>query len=103
MEKEGNMVNAVRNLEEIERLKKLYKGEWLLLTDCKIDRKSVPIKGILVAHSKDRNEIYSKLKDYSGNLCIEYSGELPEDYTGAKKFGKFSWLYPFRGYLDRHD
>lgn len=86
------MGNTLKSLDEVDRFRKIYKDEWLLFTDCQTDKNSVPIKGILVAHSKDRQEIYSKLKEYSGNLCIEYSGEIPKDYMGAKKFEKISLL-----------
>ncbi|MEW6104461.1 MAG: hypothetical protein AB1630_11725 [bacterium] len=47
--------------ERIEDLRKRYWGEWLLLGEVEVDDLQRPIKGILIAHSKRKADIYEKL------------------------------------------
>lgn len=68
-----------RKKERIETIKKRYKDEWVLIADYELDETLNPLCGIVVAHSKNRDEIYKKQMDYDGNLCIEYTGEVPDD------------------------
>lgn len=35
-----------------------YKDEWVLLADYDLDDRNEPLAGVVVAHSKDREEIY---------------------------------------------
>ena len=73
------MIQCIKEKENIEQIKKKYPNEWLLLIDCETDKMSSPVSGVLVEHSKNRDEIYKKLRKYSGKLCIEYSGKIPKD------------------------
>ena len=72
------MAQKLKEKETVEQMKKHFPNEWLLLTNCETDKRSKPIKGVLVEHSKNRNEVYAKMKKYAGKLCIEYSGKLPK-------------------------
>lgn len=63
----------------IAQIKTKYKDEWLLLADYRLDDKNEPVSGVVIAHSKDRDEIYSKQMDIEKNLCIFYAGEMPQD------------------------
>lgn len=65
--------------ETIERIKEAYPNEWLLITDYVTDDSTRVLEGNLVAHSKSREEIHEKLRQYSGKRCIQYSGKLPKD------------------------
>lgn len=65
--------------EAVERIKKRYPNEWLLITNYETDESTRVKRGELVAHSKCRDEIHKKLSQYSGKRCIQYSGKLPRD------------------------
>lgn len=67
-------------VEPIGKLKRRYPKEWLLLTHVVADELTRPIKGKLVAHSKNRDEIYDRLaRVRAGSACIEYTGKIPKD------------------------
>lgn len=66
--------------EDIENIKKRFPEEWLLISNCETDPLSRPLKGTLVEHSRDKNEIYKKLHIYNGKLLIDFSGNLPKDF-----------------------
>ena len=62
------------------RYKKSYKNQWVLVAVEKVDVSFNLLEGEVLAHSKDKDEIYQKLlqirpKEFS----IEYTGEVPED------------------------
>jgi hypothetical protein len=63
----------------VAQIKTKYRDEWVLLADYHLDERNEPISGVVVAHSKDRDEIYSKQMDIQKNLCILYAGEMPQD------------------------
>ena len=73
------MIQSKKQKEDVEQIKKKFPNEWLLLTSCITNKMSKPINGILVEHSKNRDDIYKKLQSYSGKLFIEYSGKIPKD------------------------
>ena len=66
-------------VEPITRLKKRFPNEWLLLTHVTADDLTRPIKGRLVAHSKNRDDIYDRLRTVRGGFAIEYTGRIPRD------------------------
>jgi hypothetical protein len=63
---------------EIEKIKKKYKDEWLLIKITVADEKDQPIEGDVLLHSKSRDEVYEAQKDLKDDLYITYSGELPK-------------------------
>jgi len=65
--------------ESIETIKQTYKNEWVLLTDYEIDEYNEPLLGAVVAHSKEREEIYDKQMEIKKDLLIFYTGKTPED------------------------
>ncbi len=66
-------------VQTISVLKRRYPKEWLLLTHVTADQLTRPVKGKLVAHSKNRDEIYDRLADIkSKEVCITYTGKIPE-------------------------
>ena len=67
-------------VEEISKIKRRYPKEWLLLTNVVADKLTRPIKGRLVAHSKNRDDIYDRLtRTRAGSVCVEYTGKIPKD------------------------
>ena len=65
--------------EDIESIKEKHRDEWVLLSDCELDEFNEPLSGVVVAHSKDRQEIYNKQMEIKKDLCIYYTGKIPED------------------------
>ena len=69
-----------KRVEALSTLKRRYPKEWLLLTNVVADELTRPIKGKLVAHSKNRDDIYDRLARVRGrSVCIEYTGKIPKD------------------------
>ena len=67
-------------VEDITKIKRRYPKEWLLLTNVVADELTRPIKGKLVAHSKNRDDIHDRLaRVRAGSVCIEYTGKTPKD------------------------
>ncbi len=68
-------------LKTIEELEQKYPNECLLLVDYQVDpTNSQIIGGILVEHSKSRNEISKKLSQYDNDkFCIYYTGKPYEE------------------------
>lgn len=67
-------------VEPIRTLKKRYPKEWLLLTHVTADELTRPIRGRLVAHSKNRDDIYDRLaRIRAKSVSIEYTGKIPKD------------------------
>jgi hypothetical protein len=61
-------------------IKNKFKNQWVLIEVEKVDENFNPLEGEVLAHSKDKDEIYQKLliikpKEFS----IEFTGEVPED------------------------
>ena len=61
-------------------IKKEFKDQWVLIEVEKVDESFNVVEGEVLAHSKDKDEVYQKLlqirpKEFS----IEYTGVVPED------------------------
>jgi len=69
----------------IQKLRKRFHDEWLLIAVDKIDESTtMPLKGRLLVHSKDRDEIYQKMLRYKHNTYLTYSEDsLPKGYAVA--------------------
>jgi hypothetical protein len=72
---------------EIEKIKKKYKDEWLLIKITMADEKDQPIEGDVLLHSKSRDEVYEAQKDLKDDLYITYSGELPKKGFAVAFYG----------------
>ena len=64
-------------VEDIVNIKRRYPKEWLLLTHVVTDELTRPVQGKLVAHSKNRDEMYDRLSNMRGKLGVLYTGEIP--------------------------
>jgi hypothetical protein len=76
-----------RKAMEIEKIKKKYKDEWLLIKITMADDKDQPIEGEVLLHSKSRDEVYEAQKDLKDDLYITYSGELPKKGFAVAFYG----------------
>lgn len=66
-------------VEDIEKIKKRFPKEWLLIADYELDKVGHLLRGRVIAHSKTRDEIYQKQMNIKGPLAIRYSGPIPKD------------------------
>jgi hypothetical protein len=64
---------------KISDIKKKYKNEWVLLKVDKTDELNQPIAGKLIAHSKNRDDVYSKMKKTKGHTYTLYTGPFPRE------------------------
>lgn len=61
-------------------IKKKFEDQWVLLEVTKVDENFNVLDGEVLAHSKDKDEIYQKLlKIRPKEFSIEYTGDVPED------------------------
>jgi hypothetical protein len=63
-----------------EEIKLNYDGEWVLIAYSESDENLQVIKGEVIAHSVNKEEIYQALESARDRpLAIEYMGKVPED------------------------
>ena len=61
-------------------IKKNFRNQWVLIEVKNVDESFNILEGEVLAHSKDKDEIYQKLlKIRPKEFSIEYTGEVPED------------------------
>ncbi len=48
----------------IDKIRELYKDEWLAVHLTKVDRYDNPIAGVVIAHAKTSDDLYSQAKNY---------------------------------------
>ncbi len=61
-------------------IKNNFRNQWVLVEVEKVDESFNLLEGEVLAHSKDKDEIYQKLlKIRPKEFSIEYTGEVPED------------------------
>jgi hypothetical protein len=61
-------------------IKKKFENQWVLIEVKNVDESFNVLEGEVLAHSKDKDEIYQKLlKIRPKEFSIEYTGEVPED------------------------
>ncbi len=64
---------------KIEKVKGKYKDEWVLIKVLKIDELNIPIEGEVIFHSKNRDEVYAKMKEVKGHTYTLYTGKIPKE------------------------
>jgi len=71
--------------QPIERIRKRFRREWLLVAVDRLDpRTQAPLSGRLLAHSPRRDEVYKRLVSARGLACVLYSDKtLPHGYAVA--------------------
>ena len=61
-------------------IKKKFRNQWVLIEVKNVDESFNVLEGEVLAHSKDKDEIYQKLlKIRPKEFSIEYTGKIPED------------------------
>ena len=70
------MTNERLTIQEIERE---YPNKWLLIVDCEISDNTELLSGVVVVHSKSREDIHDALIDYKGQVAIHSTREIPAD------------------------
>jgi hypothetical protein len=64
----------------METIREQYSGEWVLIAYTDLDEEMRVIRGEVLAHSSDRDEIYRQLLRLKGRkVAVEYMGKVPED------------------------
>ena len=59
---------------------KKFKNEWVLIEVKKIDEEYKLKEGNVIAHYKDKSEVYGRLLKLKGKeLYIDYTGQVPKD------------------------
>ena len=71
--------------QPIENIRKKFHNEWLLIRVVKLDKTTTtPLAGRLLAHSQNRDKIYSESLKYKGMILIDYSEDkLAKGYAVA--------------------
>jgi hypothetical protein len=66
-------------------MKHRYPAEWLLISCVEMDDEMNVLKGEVIAHSPNRDQIYDAIATrrttYSGTLAVEYVGEIPANWA----------------------
>ena len=71
-------------MARIEELKKKYKGEWLAIEVSRV-KNGEPIQGKLILHSKNREEIWKKIRlSRKKEIYVAFAGPpLEKGYVAA--------------------
>jgi hypothetical protein len=68
----------------MKQLESKFSGEWVLLVNPVHDKLMEPIRGELVFHSQNRDEVYEKAHERKDpHTAILYVGKIPEDLVVA--------------------
>jgi len=72
-------------VQNIQIIKKRYPKEWVLVKVGKVDdATTTPLSGHLIAHSKNRDEIYKKMMPLKGKILVMFTEDkLPKGYAIA--------------------
>ena len=63
-----------------EEIKLHYDGQWVLIAYTETDEELQVVKGKVIAHSINKEDIYQALESATEQpLAIEYMGQVPED------------------------
>jgi len=64
----------------IDEIKSRYDGEWVLIGDPATDESLSVLSGVVLSHSKDRDEVYRKARELKpAHSAILFFGHLPKD------------------------
>jgi len=64
---------------DIEEVKRTFKDEWVIIRVLSTDSLGQPLQGEVIAHSKERDEIYKKQRELHGDIALFYTGEIPKE------------------------
>jgi hypothetical protein len=64
----------------IDEIKSRYDGEWVLIGDPVTDESLSVVRGNVLSHSRDRDEVYRKARELKPtHSAILFFGHLPKD------------------------
>ena len=64
----------------LQEMKDRYRGQWVLVAYQELDDDLNVLRGKVLAHSSDRDEIYRQLLTVQEEkVSVEYMGEIPKD------------------------
>ncbi|MFN3763508.1 MAG: hypothetical protein ACK4WK_09955 [Anaerolineae bacterium] len=66
----------------MEEIREQYAGEWVLIEYVELDEDMQIVRGRVLAHSSDDEEIFQKFLELRGlkkPVAVEYLGQVPED------------------------
>jgi alpha-mannosidase len=64
----------------LQEMRERYRGQWVLVGYEELDDDLNVLRGEVLAHSPDKDEIYRQLMTMRGKkIAVEYLGEFPED------------------------
>ena len=79
----GTGYRPIGEILTLEEIRSRYPREWVLIADTESDDEWNVIRGEVLAHSPERDDIDAALKRYKHikSISIEYTGPVPEDYA----------------------
>lgn len=76
----------------IEQMYEHYRNEWLLIAFTEIDDDFNVLKGEVLAHSPERDDIYAAFDRREGkSVAVEYTGQVPANLGGVFDFLHDKW------------
>lgn len=75
-----NAPTEIGKILSLEEIFSLYPDRWVLIVNPELDEELNVIRGEVLAHAAERDEIYSKLSLRNGkSVAIEYTGAIPDN------------------------
>lgn len=70
----------MREILSYSEIKQCFDSEWVLIGDPEIDDDFTVRQGVVLWHSKDRDEVYRKAREINpSHSAILYTGKLPDN------------------------
>ena len=67
------------DIQTIDEMMETYRGQWAIIVDCEDDEYGRLVRGRVVAHSRDRDDIYRGMANHPEGGAIRYLGKVPAD------------------------
>ncbi|MBM4083453.1 MAG: hypothetical protein FJ272_01550 [Planctomycetes bacterium] len=76
--------------ELIREVEARYLDEWIAIEVTETNAKGDPVRGVLIAHSKDRDEVEDAImRSNARDIMTFYNGEVPIGADGVILYGDF--------------
>jgi hypothetical protein len=76
------MPETISEILTFEEMQRRYVGEWVLIAELESDENMQVVRGKVLAHSPNRDEVYDALSAFpQRSLAIEYMGTPPADWA----------------------
>ncbi|PSB45520.1 hypothetical protein C7B80_16840 [Cyanosarcina cf. burmensis CCALA 770] len=76
------MPETISEIFTFEEMQRRYAGAWVSIAELESDENMQVVRGQVLAHSANRDEVYDALERFPGRaLAIEYMGTPPEDWA----------------------